>query len=178
MAIRKIITYPDPILKAKAPPVEKVTDEIRTLIDDMVETMYAAPGIGLAAPQVGVGLRVVVIDVGLAEDEEISDLITLVNPEILEYSSEMISFEEGCLSVPDFEEEVDRSAKVKVKALGRDGEALVLEAEGLKSVCIQHEIDHLDGITIADRATAMKRNMYLKKVKKGKINHASSSVSI
>ena len=168
MALREIITYPHPVLKQKARPVDAVDDTIRKLIDDMVDTMYDAPGIGLAAPQVAQPLQVCVVDIGTAEGKQGSDLIVLVNPRIT-LAEGKITWNEGCLSVPDFEEDIERANHIVVLALGRDGKEFQLDAEGLRAVCIQHEMDHLLGVTIADKVSFLKRNMYLAKVKKGKI---------
>lgn len=168
MALREIITYPHPILKAKAKPVERVDDTVRQLIDDMVESMYAAPGIGLAAPQVAQSLQICVVDVGVQEGKQGSDLIVLVNPKIVTATGK-ITMQEGCLSLPDFEEDMDRASNITVEAIGRDGKEFRLDAEGLRAVAIQHEMDHLQGVTLADRVSFLKRNLYLQKVKKGKV---------
>jgi peptide deformylase len=168
MALREIITYPHPILKAKAKPVERVDDTIRQLIDDMVETMYAAPGIGLAAPQVSQSLEICVVDVGVEDGKQGADLIVLVNPRILTATGS-IRMREGCLSLPEFEEDMDRASNITVQAIGRDGKEFRLDAEGLRAVAIQHEMDHLKGVTLADRVSFLKRNLYLQKVKKGKV---------
>ena len=168
MALREIITYPHPILKAKAKPVERVDDTVRQLIDDMVETMYAAPGIGLAAPQVAQSLEICVVDVGVQDGKEGADLIVLVNPKIITATGK-INMREGCLSLPDFEEDMDRASNITVEAIGRDGKEFRLDAEGLRAVAIQHEMDHLKGVTLADRVSFVKRNLYLQKVKKGKV---------
>lgn len=168
MALREIITYPHPILKAFAKPIDRVDDTVRKLIDDMVETLYAAPGIGLAAPQVSQSLELCIVDIGVQADKPGSDLVVLVNPRIVSATGK-ISWLEGCLSLPDFEEEMDRAANITVEAIGRDGKAFRLDAEGLKAVAIQHEMDHLKGVTLADRVSFLKRNLYLQKVKKGKV---------
>ena len=168
MALREIITYPHPILKLTAKPIDRVDDTVRKLIDDMVETLYAAPGVGLAAPQVSQSLELCIVDIGVQNDKPGSDLVVLINPKIVA-SSGVITWNEGCLSLPDFEESIDRAANITVEAIGRDGKQFRLEAEGLKAVCIQHEMDHLKGVTLADRVSFVKRNLYLQKVKKGKI---------
>lgn len=168
MALREILTYPHPILKATAKPIERVDDTVRKLIDDMVETLYAAPGVGLAAPQVAQSLELCIVDVGVQADKPGSDLVVLINPKIVSATGE-ITWTEGCLSLPDFEENMDRASNITVEAIGRDGKPFRLEAEGLKAVCIQHEMDHLKGITLADRVSFVKRKLYLQKVKKGKI---------
>ena len=179
MAILEIHEYPAPILKEVAEPIAEVTEEIQQLARDMVETMYAAPGIGLAAPQVGRSIRLLVMDVGNWDDEDnrTSDLQVLINPEIIWSSDEMRLFDEGCLSVPDFSLEVERPAQVHVKALNIDGEEIVLECDELRAVCVQHEIDHLNGVTLADRASPVKRKMYLKKLKKGKVQRSQDADS-
>ncbi len=164
MAILNILTYPDPMLHQKGEPVGEVTEEIKKLLDDMAETMYAAPGVGLAATQVGVPLRVMVIDVQWREEGAERKLMTLVNPEIIEREGEII-WEEGCLSVPEFTSEVRRSAKVVVKALSRDGENLEVAGEELLSVTLQHELDHLDGVLFIDRLSRLKRELYKKRLK-------------
>ena len=151
MALLPILHFPDPRLHTRAAPVAAVTDEIRQLAADMTETMYAAPGIGLAATQVNVHQRVVVIDI----TEDRSGLLVLVNPEILERSGERVG-EEGCLSVPGIYDKVTRSAAVKVRALGLDGQPFELEADELLAVCIQHEIDHLDGKVFIEHLSQLK----------------------
>lgn len=161
MAIRTILHYPDPRLRRKAEPVAEVNDEIRQLIADMAETMYAAPGIGLAAVQIAEPKRVVVIDVSETRDR----LQVFINPEILEKHGEQ-TFEEGCLSVPGIFEEVTRAARVKVRALDRDGRPFELEAEGLLATCIQHEIDHLDGKVFVDYLSPLKQSRIRKKLAK------------
>ena len=164
MALMEILTYPDPRLKEVSQPVDAVDDEIRGLIQDMLETMYAAPGIGLAAPQVGVLKRVIVLDIDYREDGK-SNPLTLVNPEIISSSGEM-TYEEGCLSVPDFTAEVNRSEKVELKGLDQNGEEFLLEAEGLLAIVLQHEIDHLNGILFVDRLGLVKRDIFRRRFKK------------
>jgi len=161
MAIRKILHYPDPRLRRQALPVDTVDDEIRTLIDDMAETMYQAPGMGLAAPQIDVSKRILVIDISEARN----DLRVLVNPELLTQEGEQ-TMEEGCLSVPGVYEEVTRAEKVTVRALGRDGKPFELEANGLLATCVQHEIDHLDGKLFVDYLSQLKRQRVRKKLEK------------
>lgn len=161
MAILQILHYPDPRLRNKAHPVAEVDGEVRTLLDDMLETMYEAPGIGLAAPQVNVSRRVIVIDIS----EERNQPLYLVNPEIVESAGE-IQLEEGCLSVPYIYEPVDRAERIRVRALGRDGQAYELEAGGLLAVCIQHEIDHLEGKLFVDYLSEIKRGRIRKKLEK------------
>jgi peptide deformylase len=161
MARLNILHYPDPRLRKPALPVETVDDRIRTLVDDMLETMYAAPGIGLAATQVNVQKRIVVMDVS----EEKNHPLTFINPTLLEREGESES-EEGCLSVPGFYETVRRAGRVRVSALDRDGEPFELDASGLLAVCIQHEIDHLDGKLFVDYLSALKRDRIRKKLEK------------
>ncbi len=166
MAILPILVAPDPRLKAKAQKVEAVDDDIRTLIDDMLETMYDAPGIGLAAPQVGVLKRVIVLDV--AGKDEPPAPMALVNPEVIWESDELSTYEEGCLSLPTHYAEVERPAVVKVRFLDRDGAKQEVEADGLFATCVQHEIDHLDGVLFVDYLSSLKRNIILRKLKKEK----------
>lgn len=161
MALLPILRYPDPRLHKKAAVVERVDESIRKLIADMAETMYEAPGIGLAATQVDVHKRVVVIDVS----EDKSKLLAFVNPEILERSGEQIC-EEGCLSVPGIYEKVNRSERVKVRALDAKGEPFILEAEGLLAVCVQHEIDHLDGRVFVEHLSQLKQGRIKAKLAK------------
>ncbi|MDR3073852.1 MAG: peptide deformylase [Deltaproteobacteria bacterium] len=161
--LREILTYPDPLLKRRAAPVSEITPEIRTLAADIAETMYASEGIGLAAPQVGEALRLVVADVSGPEARE--NLLVLVNPE-LELCGEEIESEEGCLSVEDYRAPVRRSSRVKVKALDLEGRPLAFEAEDLLAVCLQHECDHLDGKLFIDRISRLKRGLYDAKVRK------------
>lgn len=156
--------YPDPVLAKKAEPVEAVTDEIRELVTNMAETMYANEGIGLAAPQVGESIRLVVID--LSGPEVRDDLRVLINPEIVEKSEETVETEEGCLSVASLRAKVKRSAEVSVKATDLDGNAVTIDADELLAVCLQHEIDHLDGVLFIDHISRLKRSLYDKKVKK------------
>ncbi len=167
MAIRDILTVADhtPTLKQKSAPVEgPVTDELRVLMDDMLETMYAAPGIGLAAIQIGVAKRVIVMD--LARSDEDPQPRHFINPEILWRSEEIAVAEEGCLSVPEIYDEVERPAKVKLRYLNYDGDTIEEEAEGLYAVCIQHEMDHLEGILFIDHLSRLKRERAVKRVKK------------
>jgi peptide deformylase len=166
MAIRHILTVPDPVLKQVSKRVDAVTDETRALMDDMLETMYAAPGIGLAAVQVGVPIRVIVMD--LAKEDEKPAPRYFVNPEILETIEETQTYEEGCLSVPDFFDEVERPKRVKLKYLGYDGKEVVEWAEGMYAVCIQHEMDHLQGTLFIDHLSRLKRSFAINKVKKAK----------
>ena len=162
MAKLTILRYPDPRLHIVAKPVEQVDARIRQLADDMLETMYAADGVGLAATQVDVHERVIVIDTSEARDHP----LVLINPEIVERSEETSFVDEGCLSVPQIYDRVKRHAKVKVRALNRDGEPYEFEAEGLLSVCVQHEMDHLVGKVFVDHLSALKRSLLLKRLEK------------
>src|SRR5260370_33639476 len=159
MALLPILTAPDPRLKKKSKPVETVDADVRQLMDEMLETMYAAPGIGLAAPQVGVLKRVIVLDID-REDVKTGPLL-MANPEIVEASDEDVSYEEGCLSVPEHYSDVVRPAKVKVRYLDRDGVPQEMDCEGLLSTCVQHEIDHRAGVLFIDPISALKPNMIL-----------------
>jgi peptide deformylase len=159
--LRQILHYPDPRLRRKAEPVTGVTDEVRALIADMAETMYEAPGIGLAAIQIGVAQRVVVIDVSDTRDQ----LRVFVNPEIVSAEGKQV-LEEGCLSVPGIFEPVARAERVRVRALDRDGKAFELDATGFLATCIQHEIDHLDGKVFVDHLSRLKQQRIRKKLEK------------
>jgi peptide deformylase len=161
MAIRDILHYPDPRLRNRAETVERVDDEVRRLLDDMLETMYAAPGIGLAAIQVNVPKRVITIDIS----EHCDRPLCLINPEILELAGS-IETEEGCLSVPGIYESVERADAIRARGLDRDGRAVEFEAEGLLAVCVQHEIDHLDGKLFVDYLSQLKRQRIRKKAHK------------
>ena len=166
MTIRKILTEPDPFLRQKSVNVEEVNDEIRSLMDDMLETMYNAPGIGLAAIQVGVPKRVIVID--LSKNDEKKNPFYLVNPEILSKSRKDASYEEGCLSVPNQFAEISRPDTCKVKYLDYEGKVKILDAKGLLATCIQHEMDHLEGILFIDYLSKLKKSMIIKKLSKQK----------
>jgi peptide deformylase len=166
MAILPIITAPDPRLTKVAKPVEKVDASLRKLMDDMLETMYQAPGIGLAAPQVGVLKRVIVVD--CARDDEKPQPYKLANPEILWRSEEMLTNNEGCLSLPEHYADVTRPAEIKLRYLDEQNEIRELHAKGLLATCIQHEIDHLDGTLFVDHISALKRNIILRKLAKAK----------
>ena len=176
MAIREIITIPDPRLKQVSKPVETgVTDDIRALMDDMLETMYAAPGIGLAAIQVGVPLRVIVMD--LAREDEAPHPRYFVNPEILETVEDKAPYEEGCLSVPDVFDEVERPVRCRLRYLDYDGNEIEEWAEGLYAVCIQHEMDHLEGTLFIDYLSRLKRQRAVDKVRKSQRQKAKSEVA-
>jgi peptide deformylase len=167
MALRPILVAPDPRLKQKSAPVEGgVTDAHRALMDDMLETMYDAPGIGLAAIQVGEPLRIIVMD--LAKEGDPKAPRHFVNPEILWASDELFTYEEGCLSVPDIYDDVERPARVKLRYLNYKGERIEEDAEGLYAVCIQHEMDHLEGVLFIDHLSRLKREKALQKLKKAK----------
>ena len=186
MSVREIIQIPDPILREASKPVEEISPELLKMLDDMAETMYEAPGIGLAGIQIALPLRVVVVDCeqrakseeeaedGDGEpqrsdepsDEESRNPIFLINPEIVEFSDEPSIYEEGCLSIPDYYAEVERPAGCVVKYLDRDGQSQILKAEGLLSTCLQHEIDHLNGELFIDHISKLKRDMVMKKFRK------------
>lgn len=190
MTIREIIHIPDPILREVSRPVERVDDELRRLLDDMLETMYDAPGIGLAGIQIGLPLRVVTIDIGEPDEEAEGgeeappneettvegrrkrranrkrDPIFLINPKILRVSDEASVYEEGCLSIPEYFADVERPARVTVSHIDRDGKEQVIEADGLLATCLQHEIDHLDGKLFIDHVSRLKRDMVIKKFTK------------
>jgi peptide deformylase len=164
MAKLPIVTLPDPILRKLSTPVERVDDELRRLADDMLETMYDAPGVGLAAIQVGVPRRLFVLDV--ADDDEKPAPLVLFNPEIVALGSETRLHEEGCLSIPDFRVEIERPASLTLSYIDRDGNPRELDAEGLLATAIQHEINHLDGKLIIDFLSPLKRDMVVRKFKK------------
>jgi peptide deformylase len=166
MARLPIIIAPDPRLKKKAKKVERVDAETRRLMEDMLETMYAAPGIGLAAPQVGVLKRVIVVDIA-TEDEEPKPL-RMANPELISVSDDDASYNEGCLSLPEHYADVVRPAAIRVRYLDENDELREMDADGLLATCIQHEMDHLDGILFVDHISALKRNMILRKLLKAK----------
>jgi peptide deformylase len=168
VAIREIRKYPDPVLRARTARVETVDDAINRLIDDMVETMHAAPGVGLAANQVGVPLQLAVIDISAREEQEKGrrrPLVVIINPEIVSTEGAVVE-EEGCLSIPDFSEKVKRAAKVRVRAQDRTGKPFEIEAEGLMAKALQHEIDHLNGLLFVDRLSPLKKNIFRRKLKK------------
>jgi len=164
MSQLNIINVPDPLLKTVSTPVAKVDADTRQLLDDMLETMYAAPGIGLAAIQVAIAKRVIVVDTSAEEDEKTP--MFLVNPEVVWESSERSTYSEGCLSVPEYYADVERPASVRVKYLDYNNEMQETLMDGLTATCVQHEIDHLDGIVFIDYLSRLKRNMIVKKVQK------------
>ena len=171
MSLREIRVFGDPVLRKMCRPVEQVDAEIRQLVDDLIETMYEADGIGLAAPQVGVPLRAFVYDV--REDNVLPGV--LINPEIVERAG-VVKEEEGCLSIPGLSELVERAARVVVRGLDAGGEAVEMEADGLFSRCLQHECDHLDGVLFIDRLSPLKRKMLLRKWKKDGSERTSGAV--
>ncbi len=164
MTVREILTAPDPRLRQMSAPVEVVDDGVRALMDDMLETMYEAKGIGLAAIQVNVAKRIIVMD--LAGEGEEAKPMYFVNPEILNPSEETTLYQEGCLSVPEFFEEVERPARCRVRFRDYHGQEQVLDAEGLLAICIQHEMDHLNGVLFIDHISRLKRDRIIRKLKK------------
>lgn len=164
MAILPILTAPNPLLRQVSKPVQVVDDALRVLLDDMLETMYDAPGIGLAAIQVGVAKRVIVMD--LAGEDEEPDPQYFVNPEILDPAEKTSLYQEGCLSVPEFFEEIERPSTCRVRYLDYHGDQQIIEADGLLATCIQHEMDHLEGVLFIDHLSRLKRERILKKLKK------------
>lgn len=166
MAVLPILTAPDPRLKQKAAKVAEIDDAIRALMDDMLETMYVAPGIGLAAPQVAVGKRVIVADIGRSEEDR--QPVRMVNPEIVWVSDDDNTYEEGCLSVPEHYAAVVRPRAIRVRYMDENGAHKEIDADGLLATVLQHEMDHLDGILFIDHLSALKRNMILRKLLKAK----------
>ena len=166
MAVREIITAPDPRLKIKARPVASVDVKVRRLMDDMLETMYHAIGVGLAAPQVGEALRVIVVDI--AREGEQPQPMRIANPEILWRSEETMMANEGCLSLPEHYADVERPAAIRLRYLDHENEIREIEAKGLLATCLQHEIDHLDGLLFVDHISSLKRGMILRKLSKAK----------
>jgi peptide deformylase len=164
MALREIIILPDKRLRLKSEPVKRIDSGIRKLVDDLFETMYDAPGIGLAAIQVGIAKRVVTMD--LSKKEEAHKPQVFINPEVVWTSAETSKYEEGCLSIPEYYEEVERPAQVKVKYLDLDGKAHEIEASGLFAICLQHEIDHTNGVLFIDYISKLKRDRVIKKFTK------------
>jgi len=166
MTVRPILTAPDPRLQAVSSDVEKVDSETRKLVDDMAESMYAADGIGLAAVQIGVPKRVIVIDLDQKEGKK--NPRAFINPKIIWASEEMAVFEEGCLSVPEIWDDVERPARIKAEYLDLDGKKVELEADGMLATCLQHEMDHLNGVLFIDHLSRLKRSMAIKKLTKAK----------
>ena len=159
-----ILTYPDTFLQQQTAAVDNIDGALQTVFDNMATTMYAAPGVGLAAPQVGIGQRFLIYDI--APREEGGDLHVLINPTIVTREGEILSENEGCLSVPDFRADVQRAERILVEGVDRDGNPLRFEADGMLAIVIQHELDHLDGTLFIDRISALKRQMYKRRVKK------------
>ena len=166
MSLLNILTYPNGLLLEKTHPVDNIDAELQQLIEDMAETMYAAPGVGLAANQVGSGKRILVFDD--LSDEMKGQYQAIINPQLIESAGEQLSEGEGCLSVPDFRSDVKRAARVLVEGVDREGNPLRMEAEGFRAVVLQHEIDHLDGKLFIDRISSLKRQLYKRRVKKQK----------
>ncbi len=166
MSKKKIVIEPDPILRKRSETIEKVDDELRGLLDDMLETMYSAPGIGLAAVQIGILKRLIVIDI--SKDKEKKNPLFLINPEIVSKSISTSVHEEGCLSLPGHFAEIERPSECQIKYIGYDGKQKEIKASGLLSTCIQHEIDHLNGILFIDYLSKLKKDMILKKLIKNK----------
>jgi peptide deformylase len=164
MTIKPLIILPDPLLRQVSQPVERVDSELNQLVDDMLETMYEAPGIGLAAIQVGVPRRLLVID--LAKEGEDPAPLVFINPKVIRSSDDRSSYEEGCLSIPDYYAEVERPASITVTSLDRTGKEVTTEADGLLATCLQHEIDHLDGVLFIDHISRLKREMVIKRFTK------------
>jgi len=166
MAVRPILIAPDPRLKAISTPVEKVDAEIRKLAEDMADSMYAAEGIGLAAVQIGVAKRVIVMDLDQKDGKK--DWRVFINPKITWASEEMATFEEGCLSVPEIWDDVERPARIKAEYLDLDGKKVEIEADGMLATCLQHEMDHLEGVLFIDHFSRLKRSIALRKLAKAK----------
>ena len=164
MALREILVVPHPVLKQVSQPVQQVDDELRALMDDMLETMYDAPGIGLAAVQIGVPKRVIVMDISGPDEPKAPQYF--VNPEILSASEDKLPYEEGCLSVPEIYDEIERPSRIRLRYLNYQGETVEEDAEGLYAVCIQHEMDHLEGVLFIDYLSRLKRDRAVQKVKK------------
>jgi peptide deformylase len=165
MPLREVIKFPDPRLKEVSKPIVEIDEELRELARDMIEVMYDEPGIGLAAPQVGASVRMFVIDTEWSDDGIEKNPTVVINPEISDREGKII-WEEGCLSVPDYTANVDRDAKITLRGSDLDGNIIEEAVEGLRAVCIQHEVDHLDGVLFIDRISRLKRSLYVKKRKK------------
>jgi peptide deformylase len=165
MALLQVLHFPDPRLKIVSDPIKEISDEIRDLARNMCDVMYDEPGIGLAAPQVGHAIRLIVVDTEWTDEDADRNPIVVVNPEIVEKEGKVV-WEEGCLSVPDFTADVNRAARVHLKGMDLDGGEISIRAEGLQAVCFQHELDHLDGILFIDHLSRLKRNLYVKRLKK------------
>ncbi len=165
MALREVLKFPDKRLREISTPIDEITDEIRELAHDMLEVMYDEPGVGLAAPQVGEAVRLMVVDTEWTREDAERNPLVLVNPEITEREG-TITWTEGCLSVPDFEADVMRAERVVLRASDLEGQPLEIDATGLRAVCFQHELDHLDGVLFIDRISRLKRNLYVQRRKK------------
>ncbi len=165
MALLEVLQFPDPRLKRVSRRIDKVTDDLRVLAQNMCEVMYDEPGIGLAAPQVGVDLRLIVVDAEWGDEDREPDPIVMVNPEISEPEGKIV-WEEGCLSVPDFRADVNRAERIRVIGTDLEDQPMELRVEGLQAICFQHEIDHLDGILFIDRISRLKRGLYVKRRRK------------
>ena len=165
MSLREVLKFPDARLRCASEPISEITEEIRTLAQEMLDVMYDQPGIGLAAPQLGEAVRLIVVDTEWTQEGAERKPLVLVNPEILEQRDKIV-WTEGCLSVPDFEAEVERAGSVRLRARDLEGEEVAIDATGLQAVCFQHEIDHLDGILFIDRISRLKRNLYVRRRKK------------
>ena len=165
MALREVLKFPDKRLRRISQPIAEVTDEIRELASDMLGVMYSEPGIGLAAPQVGEAVRLIVVDTEWTQEDAERNPLVLVNPQVLDPQGKVV-WTEGCLSVPDFEAEVERAERVRLLAADLEGQELAIDAEGIQAVCFQHEVDHLDGVLFIDRISRLKREMYVRKRKK------------
>jgi peptide deformylase len=167
MALKEIITIPDPVLRENCSPIEDITPELKTLMQDMLETMYDAPGVGLAAPQINIPIRLIVMDAAQKEDDE-KEPIIMINPKILSSSDDRSVYEEGCLSIPEYFAEIERPAIVKVGYRDEEGEEQERECEGLLGTVVQHEIDHLDGVLFIDYLSKLRRDRVIKKFAKAK----------
>jgi peptide deformylase len=164
MTIKPLIILPDPVLRQVSSPIEQVDEAVKKLSADMLETMYDAPGIGLAAIQVGIPRRMLVIDLSKEGEEKAPQVF--INPEVLQFSDERSTYEEGCLSIPDYYAEVERPARITVKHVGLDGKEQITEADGILATCLQHEIDHLNGVLFIDHISRLKREMVIRKFTK------------
>lgn len=167
MALKEIITIPDPVLRENCSPIEDITPELKTLMQDMLETMYDAPGVGLAAPQINIPIRLIVMDAAQKEDDE-KEPIIMINPKVLSSSDEFSLYEEGCLSIPEYFAEIERPAIVKVGYRDEEGKEQERECEGLLATVVQHEIDHLDGVLFIDYLSKLRRDRVIKKFAKAK----------
>jgi peptide deformylase len=165
MALREVLQFPDPRLKRVSQPIGEVTDQLRELAADMCEVMYDEPGIGLAAPQVGEAVRLIVVDTEWTDDDAERNALVVVNPTLFDATGKVV-WNEGCLSVPDYQADVERAERIVLRGVDLDGNPIEEHAEGLRAVCFQHEVDHLDGVLFIDRISRLKRSLYVKKRKK------------